>query len=245
MAEQEQSSYFERFTNILKNLVAALRDTLLFILFLLLLFSPSTVNDRLIAAGFTKGNIAGMEWEGQLKKSAEQTKTVGEAVSKADDNYQVLIERLAELEKLAKDPALKKSLTSLGADAKESKGELVIADQAVKRSLSTQQEIAAQIAPSSVTARGWLFLGQVSEDKQNWMPGSPATIATTSAAAIRGSCLTIRDDAYLRADSAAGSHANAAIVSVVKVGQGVVVDEVDYSHARSGGWFIWAKVRRE
>lgn len=245
MAEQQQSSYFERFTNILKNLVAALRDTILFILFLLLLFSPATVNDRLIAAGFTKGNIAGMEWEGQLKKSAEQTKTVGEAVSKADDNYQVLIDRLAELEKMAKDPALKKSLTSLGADAKESKGELVIADQAVKRSLSTQQDIAAQIAPSSISAKGWLFLGQVGEDKQAWLPGSPVTIASINATAIRGSRLIIRDDTYLRADSAAGSHANAAIVSVVKVGQGVVVDEVDYSHAKGGGWFLWAKVRRE
>jgi len=240
----EETSFFERYTNILKNLVAALRDTILFILFLLLLFSPSTVNNRLVSAGFTKGNIGGLEWEGQLKKSTEETKTVGEAVSKADDNYQALIDRLAQLEKSVNDPALKKSITSISADAKESQGQLAAADQAVKKSLSTQQDIAEKISPSSVTAQGWLFLGKVSEDKSSWMPGSPATIANVDATLEKGEQLTIRDDAYLRADSKSGSRATAAIVSVTKVGNKVVVDQVDYSHAASGGWFVWVKVRK-
>jgi len=240
----EETSFFERFTNILKNLVAALRDTLLFVLFLLLLFSPSTVNNRLVSAGFTKGNIGGLEWEGQLKKSTEQTKTVGEAVSKADDDYQALIDRLAQLEKSVNDPAIKKSITSISADAKESQGQLAVADQAVKKSLSTQQDIAEKIAPSSVAAQGWLFLGKVSEDKSAWMTGSPATIAKVDAALKQGDKLTIRDDAYLRAPSKSGSHASAAIVSVAKVGSSVVVDEVDYSHAAGGGWFVWVNARK-
>ena len=243
---EEEKGYLERFTSALKNLVSALRDSVLFFLFVLLLFFPGTVKDRLIEAGFTKGNIAGLEWEGQLKQSTEQTKTVGEAVSKADENYKALIDRLAELEKSVNDPSLKTSLTSIGAAAKVSQGELVIADQALKRSLSAQQEIAEKFAPSSVPGKGWLFLGKVSESKNEWLSGSPSTVATVDAALItQGTKLTIRDDAYLRADSPSGTHANASILSVAKVGEVVIVHDVDYSHAKGGGWFIWAKVQRE
>ena len=214
MAEKKGS--LEQFTSALKNTVSALRDSVLFFLFVLLLFFPGTVKDRLLEAGFTKGNIAGLEWEGQLKQSAEQTKTVGEAVSKADETYNTLIDRLTELEKNVSDPMVRMSLTSIGADAKVSQGELVIADQALKRSLSTQQEIAEKLAPSSVPDKGWLFLGKVTENKNEWSSGSPETVATISAELItQGTKLTIRDDAYLRADSASGKHANASILSVV------------------------------
>jgi len=86
MSTASEGSRFERRVTLLKDLVSALRDGTLFILFLLLLFTPATMKEKLLAAGFTKGSIAGMEWEGQIRQSAEQTKEVGEAVSKAGDD---------------------------------------------------------------------------------------------------------------------------------------------------------------
>jgi hypothetical protein len=241
----DEKSSLETWSSALKDLVSTLRDGVFFVLFLLLLLSPGTVKNRLIAAGFTKGNIGGMEWEGQIKQSAEQTKAVGEVVSKADENYKVLIDRLAELEKSVRDPTVKQSLTSLGADAKVSQGELLVADKAVKRSLSTQQAIVEAVTPSSISDRGWLFLGKVNEPKEQWLPGSPVTVAVVSPIISRGTKLTIRDDTYWRADSAAGQHANASILSVAKVGTVVNVDDVDYSHARGGGWFVWIRAHSE
>jgi hypothetical protein len=55
--------------------------------------------------------------------------------------------------------------------------------------------------------------------------------------------LTIRDDTYWRADSQPGQHANAPILSVARVGTHIIVEEVDYSHARGGGWYVWVKAR--
>jgi len=240
----DEKTAFERWSSALKDFVSTLRDSVIFILFIMLLFAPGTVKERLLAAGFTKGNIGGLEWEGQIKQSAEQTKAVGEVVSKADENYKVLIDRLSELEKSVSDPSVKRSLTNLSADAKVSQGELVVADRAVKRSLYAQQAIVESVAPSTVSDRGWLFLGKVSESKAEWAPGSPLTIASASPSLKPGMKLTIRDDAYWRAESASGSHANAAIVSVARVGTVVNVEDVDYSHAKGGGWFVWVKAHQ-
>lgn len=136
-----EKSKLEKLSSLLKELVSTLRDGIFFVLFMFLLVSPCTVKNRLIEARFTKGNIGGWEWEGQIKQSAEQTKAVGEIVYKADENYKSLIDRLSEIEKSVRDPSLKQSLTSLGAEVKASQGDLIVADKAVKRSLSTQQAI--------------------------------------------------------------------------------------------------------
>ena len=240
----EQKARVEILTSALKDIVAALRDSVLFLVFMLLLFFPTVINDRLAAAGFKKGTIGGLEWEAALKTSAEQTKTVGMAVSRADENYKNLVDRLAELEQKAKDPSLKASINQLGQQAQTVQGELVAADRAVKRSLGAQQRAVAEITPSSVSTRGWLFLGKVTEDKNKWAPGSPQTVSAYNPLLIPGSTLTITDDAYLRADAVGNARSSAPILGALRPGEVVRALEVDYSHSRTGGWFVWAKVER-
>src|SRR5437773_1156896 len=93
-------------TSKLKDVTSTVRDVLLLGLFILLLTWPKFINDRLATAGFTKGSIAGFEWETQLKSSTEQTKAAGETVQKANENYSDLVARLNDLEhKTAWDPA--------------------------------------------------------------------------------------------------------------------------------------------
>lgn len=241
----EAASGLERWSALFKDLISSLRDGIFFVLFVLLLFSPATVKDRLIAAGFTKGSIAGMEWEGQIKQSTEQTKAAGEVVAKADDNYQLLIERLDGLEKNAREPALKQSLADLSAEAKNSQSQLAMADKAVKQSLLTQQALVASVAPSAISDRGWLYLGRVSENKDQWAPGSPQTIAPVSLPLQEGVRLSVRDDTYWRADNGGGQHASAPILAVARVGTVVTVEQIDYSHARGGGWFVWVRAYAE
>jgi seryl-tRNA synthetase len=234
----------EAFGTVLKDVVSALRDSVLFLLFLLLLFAPSTIKERLNAAGFTKGSIGGFEWEAQIKSAAAETKTVGQTVDQASDNYDKLIERLSALEKQVTDPAVKATVKDLGDVAEVSRTDLKTADRALKRSLATQQQIVAQISPSSVADVGWIFLGKVTQDTSAWVGGRPQTVGSTSARPAPGTILTVRDDAYLRADGPSAARASAAILGVVKVGDTVEVIDIDYSHAKGGGWFVWAKVRR-
>lgn len=234
----------ETFGAVMKDVVSALRDSVLFLLFVLLLFAPASIKARLAAAGFTKGSIGGFEWEAQIKSAAEQTKTVGQTVGQATENYSKLIERLGELEKKVTDPTVKAEVKNIGVVAETSRVELTTADRTLKRSLATQQQVVAQMALSVVDDSGWMFLGKVTEDKTAWVAGSPQTVSSASTPLSQGATLTVRDDAYLRADGPTNGRSSAAILGVAKVGESVQVVEVDYSHARGGGWFVWAKVRR-
>jgi seryl-tRNA synthetase len=224
--------------------VSALRDSVLFLLFLLLLFAPGTIKTRLADAGFTKASIAGFEWESQIKSAAAETRTIGQTVEQAGDNYDKLIERLNTLERQVTDSTVRATVKDIGEVAEASRTDLSTADRALKRSLATQQEIVAQISPSSVAESGWIFLGKVTEDKSAWASGRPQTVGSATARLSPGTPLTVRDDVYLRADAPSAARASAAILGVAKVGDTVEVVETDYSHARGGGWFVWAKVRR-
>ncbi|MFL5494591.1 MAG: hypothetical protein ACJ8DC_09445 [Gemmatimonadales bacterium] len=239
-----EKSRLEAFGAILKDVVSALRDSVLFLLFLLLLLTPGTIKARLADAGFTKGTIGGFEWEAQIQSAANQTKSVGQSVGQATDTYDKLIERLNELEKQVTDPAVRATVRNIGEAAQVSRTELTTADRALKRSLATQQQLVAEISPSAVADSGWIFLGKVSDDKKGWASGLPQTVTGASPQPSAGNKLTVRDDVYLRADGPPAARASAPILGVAKVGDNVEVVDTDYSHARGGGWFLWAKVRR-
>lgn len=243
MAEAGKSRS-ETFATVLKDVVSALRDSVLFLLFILLLFAPATIKERLVAAGFTKGSIGGLEWEAQAKSVADQTKSVGQSVEQANVNYTKLIERLDEVEKKITDPLIKSEVKSIGNVAETSRVALDVAGQTIKRSLAVQQQAIAQIAPSAVADSGWVFLGKVTENKTSWVAGSPQTVNAAPLPVSSGTTLTVRDDIYLHADSSPSTRSSAAILGVVKVGDNVEVIDIDYSHAKGGGWFVWAKVRR-
>lgn len=239
-----EKNKFEKAVAIFKDTLSALRDGLLFVVFLLLFFTPAKVNQRLKEAGFTKGSIAGFEWQAKLKEAAEQTKSVGQSVGQATEEYGRLIDRLKELENKVSDPSFKAEMKNIGVSAEESRMNLETADRTLKRSLATQQQVVAEVAFSSVVESGWMFLGKVTEDKTAWSSGSPKTILSSPSPPPPGTALIVRDDAYLRGDSPSNSRASAPILGVVKIGEALKVIEVDFSHAKSGGWFVWAKVRR-
>jgi hypothetical protein len=233
------------FGTLVKNAVAALRDLVIFALFVLLLVSPATIKERLERAGFQKANIAGFEWQAEgLKTAAEQTKSAGQQVEQASKEYEALLGRLKELETKVTSPEAKAAVRAINETAVQSKEQLESADKVLKRSLATQQDIVAQVSPGSVAAAGWVYLGKISEDKSQWIEGSPKTVQAVPPQDLRGAKLAVRDDVYIRADSSQSARSSAAIVGVAKVGETLQVNEVDHSHARGGGWFVWAKVRR-
>jgi len=231
-------------TSKLKDVTSTARDILLLGLFILLLTWPKFINDRLATAGFTKGSIAGFEWETQLKSSTEQTKAAGETVQRANENYSDLVARLNDLEHKVTDPAVKSEVKSLGQAAEKSRLEIETADNTLKRSLATQQQIVASIAPSSVADTGWIFAGRLTEDKTGWDPADPATVSPSPLSFSPGTRLTVHDDVYLRADAPTNAHTVGQILGVARAGDQLEVLAQDPSHFRRGGWFVWLKVRR-
>jgi len=239
------TNHLSAFSGVLRDLISSLRDALLFGVFVLLLFSPETVKARLIEAGFTKGTIGGMEWEAQVKEASDNTKSAGQTLSQAKLGYDELISRLAQLENKVTNPVIQRELDSIGDAAQSSRAELASADQAIKRSLVAQQQLVSQGSSTVDETTGWVFLGKVTEDKHSWEQGPPKTIHSIEPEVLVGATLTLKDDVYLRDDSATNVRAMAPLLAVVKMDEKLDVMELDYSHAKAGGWFVWAKVKRQ
>ena len=109
-------------------------------------------------------------------------------------------------------------------------------DPAFKEAIANAERIAPQILPSA----GWVFLGRVNASKSAWEEGGPSTVIAPWPIKPND-VLTVKDDVYVRALSDK-VHSAAPVVSVAKVGDRLSVVELDYSSARVGGYFVWAKV---
>lgn len=106
--------------------------------------------------------------------------------------------------------------------------------------LKTVQDV-ARTAPQLLPRSGWVFLGRVTEDKARWTEGG--SVSTTAAWPVKPEdVVTVRSDVYVRADSNDKWRSSAPITSVAKVGDRLKVVQLDYSPARSGGLYAWAKV---
>ena len=238
-----EGSKLEILGTIIRNVVSALRDSVVFFLFVLLLFTPTTIRDRLVEAGFTKGSIAGFEWGAELESAAEQTKSIGQSVEQASENS-VLIARLNKLEREITDPTVKATVKSIEKEAQESSTKLQAVDRNVRHNFAVQQQIVAKIRPSAVTKAGWLYLGKLSQDKTAWVAGSPKHVKSISPTISSGETLTVIDDVYLRErDTVNGRPKRGKILGAAKEGDIIEVIDLNYSHAQGGGLFVWAKVQ--
>ncbi len=231
----DSASPTQRFAAVSKDLVAALRDGVVFVLFLLLLAMPDTIRGRLVSAGFTKGSIAGFEWEASL----ERTKETAQSVSQAKRENAALLAQIGEVNERVDDPSLRELATQVAATGDRLKR----AELEVKRSLSVQQALVKEIAPQQIASSGWIYLGIVTNEKDAWKPGSPTTVRPVGVELAPGTRLTVKDDVYLRADATSDARGTAPVEGVVRVGEQVDVLAKDYSRASKGGWFVWVNVR--
>ncbi len=242
-APAKASNKLQTFTALLRDLVSSLRDMVIFLLFVLLLFAPTTIKDRLVAAGFTKGSIAGFEWEAQIKSVSETTKAAGVSVSQAKENYEQLVTKLKDLEQKVSDPAMQSEIQSLGQVANQSHADLTNIDDAIKRSLVSQQKFYARVDLPPPPESGWLYLGVVNQDKSAWSIRAPEVEGKVNPLVSVGEDLHLGDNAYLRGDAEPGRFNLAPVLGVRARGELLEVTQVNYAPARIGGWVVWVKVR--
>jgi hypothetical protein len=96
--------------------------------------------------------------------------------------------------------------------------------------------------PVAQSREGWVYVGHVDETKGAWQD-RPTIVQAATPTFKAGDALTITDDVFLRADSNGGQRGLAAVVGVLRTGEPAAVLDVGYTHALSGGWFLWLKVR--
>lgn len=240
----EGKSNLESFVGMSKDVVSLSRDAIILLVFVLLLLSPATINGVLVAAGFTEGSIAGFTWKKEIEAAEEKSKDAGQAFSKLEAQLLEFKEELKEVGQKTDDPEAKSAIVELDKKVESAQRNAQSANEAVKSSLLTQQQIIQQVSPTAAPkAAGWIYLGKVQEDKTRWISGHPATVAPIEADLKPPTLLKIQYDTYLRGDADSGTRSASTVSGVLKAGEMVEVVEVDYSHMKRGGWAVWAKVR--
>jgi hypothetical protein len=117
-------------------------------------------------------------------------------------------------------------------------------EESIKSSLSEQIKIIESTEKIEKSESGWIFLGKVNESKVEWIEKLP-TVEDETPRIQAGEILTLRDTTYLRDEPEGRWHTTGKVISVMQVGEKVkVIDELDFSEAKGGGFFAWAKVKK-
>lgn len=229
---------------IAKDFIALLRDSIIFILFLLILFFPKTINNSLSNAGFIEGEIAGFTWKNQIKESNDKTKIVGQTVSDLENKLTTVKSKLDSFSTASKDTNVKKQIEKLSIAIDKSEAKANEANRLIKSAINSQQQIGEKVGISQPPTIGWIYLGKLNQKKSAWTKGSPISIENIDPNLTTGKVLTIKDLVYLRSDSNNGIFSSAKILGVIAKGETVEVIEWKYAHSIIGGWYVWTKVKK-
>jgi hypothetical protein len=96
-----------------KDLVALLRDLLLFLIALLLLVFPRTLNEVLQNAGFVEGSVAGFKWKNNLIASDSALKKSEVTIVSLQIQIDSMSSLLNEAQKKISDPEFKDKLSNI------------------------------------------------------------------------------------------------------------------------------------
>jgi len=239
-------SSFHDVIEVTKDVATLLREVIVVVVILLFFFWTSLFKNLATNLGITKFDVAGVEVT--LAQSGDQTKKAAEQVAQVKQQLDNVGEQLQQLTKDPKAPDIGAKVSSLTATVQTLQNQTDTADQTLRSSLLNQQQILKEVAPQapSPDTTGWLFLGQVDEQKQKWFGEGAKNVPSTLDPAIKeGTRFTLPRTTYLYGDAATGHHLEGPILSALPAGAQVeVLAGPDYSHAIRGGYFIWAKVKR-
>lgn len=220
-----------------KNLFALLRDLLLFLILLLLVGCPSTINKRLVDAGLTKIDGPGFGWQAKVRESKKEVLAAGAAVEQSKAQTEATLKKIDEI--LAAKPDLASVVDPLRSQVSNSTATLRSASANLVSSIANQQELLATADISAPALTGWMYLGYVDERKTAWVKQTvdgrwPLDV---------GTIVKVTDSTYLRATGATNARAAAKPLGVASAGQSITIDEIDTTgHLRAGGWTVWARV---
>jgi hypothetical protein len=221
--------------------LAAFRETIVIALILALVVFPTFIGNKLRALGVETFDIGGMKVALAEAKSATQ-KAAGQ-LNRDNVATDTVLSLLRALEAKA-PPQLSAQIAGVTAQLERTQQRNTTLDSTLRRSLAVQDSVLSNVAPSRVAQEGWIFCGKVNDARTSWDQRSTRVIAQRPTDLVPGNEVELTADVYLRDAGQQLEHAQASILGVL--GRGSVVEVVtrDSSHAKAGGWFLWARVRR-
>jgi len=210
----------------------------------LFLFFGGFLRQKLDDAGFKLTEVGPFKLE-DVQKSNAQAKA-------AASNVDVITKKLGDLESQLTDaesrnPGIGVALGSLKTDVASLKAQANSADATLKTSIIAQQDLIQKAAsPASQPSEtiGWIYVGQVDESKTKWFGVGAVNLSTQAPSFPPGQVIALSADVYLHSAPARGGwHTQGEVTEVLPAQSTAQVVASDYSHAKTGGWFVWLQVR--
>ena len=212
------------------------------VLFIVLfLFFGGFLREKLDDAGFKITEVGPFKLE-DVKKSNEQAKA-------AASNVDVITQKLVDLEsKLteaeSRNPGIGAEIGPLKSDVASLQAQAKSADATLKTSIIAQQDLIQKATPLPSETIGWIYVGQVDESRTNWAGRGAVNLSTKAPSFQAGQVITLSADVYLHSSPATGGwHTQGDVTEVLPALSTAEVVDSDFSHAKTGGWFVWLKVR--
>ncbi|MBD0369939.1 MAG: hypothetical protein ICV60_03730 [Pyrinomonadaceae bacterium] len=149
-----------------KNFVALLRDSVLFILALLLLFFPTTFNSVLSNAGFEEGSFVGFKWKPKLLKADAALVQAQATITELKAQNEKMSKLLSEAQVKLNDPALKEQVTKLEEKNKQLAVTSAKVEDSVASTLESNASLVEQVqnASNGKTRWGVVYSGDATLD---------------------------------------------------------------------------------
>jgi hypothetical protein len=243
MAEGPQpTAGFHRFVGLCDDVLALGKDFAIVLFVVLFLFFGTYLRQKLDALGITK--LGPIEL-GEVQKSNAQSKVAASQVDVLQQKLTDIESRLSEVN--PHNPGAPTQIAALKGEIGALKSQATSAEESLKTSLLSQQDIIQKAVPQLAETIGWMYSGQVDESKKAWAGVGAKNISPVPPVPDfqPGQTFTVTSDVYLHSNPPGGSwHTQGDVVSVLKQGDRVQIVEVDTnSHAKMGGWFVWLRVK--
>jgi hypothetical protein len=168
-----------RAISLAKDFGALLRDAMLFLFAILLLFNGPLVNRILTNAGFEEGSFGGFKWRSPLLKSDSALKDANATITDLRKQLDLATAALADAQTKLNDPVLKTSLDTLRKQSQEMSKATDAVQATVARTIDANASAIAQ-AEQSVGDRGgkWgvVFSGDATLDAARYEVGRVAQL---------------------------------------------------------------------
>ena len=127
--------------SMLKDLVAVFRDLFIFVLGLLLLVFPATLNDVLVKAGIEEGSIVGLKWKNGLVNTNEKLKLAEDSISKLRSENELWRKVAIDAQDKAITAMSQVDLEKLKARAQRADDEAKQVQNTINTTLETNQDL--------------------------------------------------------------------------------------------------------
>jgi hypothetical protein len=239
--------------DLFKEALTIIRDLFLAILFIGFLFFPKHLNKALSNAGITSINGGVFQWQPKVQQAASQNASAAQDASEAASTLQDVKADLQTIAGSSSSAATKQAIADASSKIDGTLSSLDKANTTLASSYLTQQSLLQSVGASTTSAsspaptaplEGWVNVGRSDAAGQAWATPPQPKIDAASPYLKAGQTITFTDDLFVRGDKPTGGRFNqGTVLGAVRAGTTAQVLEVEGSHAKKGGEFVWVKVR--